>query len=105
MARQVGLWLGALILFAVLDQFISIKTQLFVLFSVLSVGGLVVAYGTIAKNKWGINFSAVSCPRCCAPLPTQRHPRSRRQKLWGGWTCSACGTEVDKWGREHLPYS
>ena len=97
------LWLGVLILCAVLDQFVSINTQFVVIFAALAVGGLLVAYGTIVKNNWGINLSAVSCPRCHSPLPKQRQPMSRRQRWWGGWTCSACGVEVDKWGREIPP--
>jgi hypothetical protein len=28
-----------------------------------------------------------------------RKPKNRRQALWGGWTCEACGLEYDKWGR------
>jgi hypothetical protein len=23
--------------------------------------------------------------------------------MWGGWTCSVCGAELDKWGRELPP--
>src|SRR5580698_3546039 len=102
MLGRATLGLGTLILVTVLARFVSTKTQLFVLFAVVACGGLLVAFGTISKNKWGMNFSAVSCPRCGALLPAQRQPRSRRQQLWGGWTCSFCGAEVDKWGRERL---
>lgn len=102
MVRHAILWLGVLIFVTILDQFVSIKTQLLVIFGVLAAGGLLVAYGTIARNKWGINLRAVSCPRCSAPPPPQRPSGSRSQRLWGGWTCSACGTEVDKWGRALL---
>lgn len=66
----------------------------------LSVGIVLVAYGTFAKNRWGINLQPVSCPRCKTPLPRLRKPQTWRQSLWGGWTCAACGAEVDKWGRE-----
>jgi hypothetical protein len=40
------------------------------------------------------------CPNCGIPVPTFRHPTSLRQALWGGWTCSNCGTEMDRGGRE-----
>jgi len=68
MVRHVTLWLGVLIFFTVLDQFVSIKTQLLVLIAVLTAGALLLAYGTIARNKWGINVHAVSCPRCGASI-------------------------------------
>jgi hypothetical protein len=74
-----------------------------VLFFLLAAGGALVAYGTAAKNRWGINLEAVSCPRCKTPLPGLREPRSLRQALWGGWTCPVCGAGVDKWGREVAP--
>ena len=40
------------------------------------------------------------CPECGEPVPVVRHPTSWRQALWGGWTCSACSTEMDRHGRE-----
>ena len=101
--RWLGIWLGALILGAFLDQFVPIKTQLLALFALLAAMGLLVAYGTIARNRWGINHSAVSCPRCHSPLPTQRQPRSRRQRLWGGWTCAACGAKSISGDAKYIP--
>lgn len=74
--------------------------SLAVIFGVLAVAGAVLIWGTVTKNRWGINLGEVSCPRCNAPLPKTRPPRSLRQRLWGGWTCPACGAEIDKWGRE-----
>lgn len=67
---------------------------------ILTAGMLLVVYGSIVKNKWGVNLSPVSCPRCKTPLPSVRKAQTRNQALWGGWTCSSCGAEVDKWGRE-----
>jgi disulfide bond formation protein DsbB len=61
---------------------------------------VLVIFGTIAKNRWGINLDPVSCPSCNTQFPQIRQPQSTRQALWGGGTCSKCGTEVDKWGRE-----
>jgi len=69
----------------------------------LAVGWGLVAYGTAAKSKCGINLDRISCPRCNTALPTLREPRSLRQAMWGGWTCPACGAGVDKWGREVAP--
>jgi hypothetical protein len=74
-----------------------------VVFGLLVVGGVLIIYSTIVKNKWGINPDPVSCPRCSAPLPRIRRPQTRRQAVWGGWTCPACRTEVDKWGRQTAP--
>ena len=78
-------------------------TALVVIFAVLAVGMALVIYGSIAKNKWGINLGQISCPRCNAELPKVRKPRSFQQSMWGGWTCPTCGLEVDKWGREVAP--
>jgi hypothetical protein len=60
--------------------------------------GLVI-YGTIAKNRWGINFARVSCANCGTPLPRVRAPASATEALWGGYTCPRCGCVMDKWGR------
>jgi hypothetical protein len=65
----------------------------------LGVGIVLVIYGTVAKNRWGINLDPVSCPCCNTPLSQIRNPQSIRQMLWGGWTCPKCGANVDKWGR------
>ena len=73
---------------------------LVVIFGLLAVGGAAVIYGTLVKNRWGINPCDVSCPQCNTPLPKLRRPRSLRQEMWGGWTCPSCGVAVDKWGRE-----
>ena len=71
-----------------------------VMVSVLALGLVLVSYGTLAKNNWGINLDRVSCPRCKTALPQVRVPRTRRETIWGGWTCPTCRAEVDKWGRE-----
>jgi hypothetical protein len=72
--------------------------------SVLFVGLLLVAVGTVTKNRWGINVQPVNCPDCGSPMPQVRQPKSLRQTLWGGGTCTRCGCEMDKWGRK-LPTS
>jgi hypothetical protein len=41
---------------------------------VIVVGMVLVIYGTVAENRWGINFSAVTCPCCKAPLPKSESP-------------------------------
>ena len=66
-------------------------------------GGLAIyalVVGTKEKGKWGVNLTPpTACPACAAPLPMTRIPKNLRQALWGGWTCSGCGKELDKWGR------
>lgn len=47
----------------------------------------------------GINLKPVHCPKCDLRQPQERRPLNRRQALWGGWTCPACKTEMDKYGR------
>src|SRR5262249_45445286 len=78
-------------------------TTLVAILFLLCVGAVLVAYGTAAKNKWGINLAEVFCPRCGTALPRMHEPRSLRQAIWGGWTCPVCGAGVDKWGREITP--
>lgn len=79
------------------DQVMNVVLDVIV--SILFLGALLVALGTVKKNRWGINTKPVNCPACGSPMPGVRQPRSLRQALWGGWTCEKCGCEVDKWGR------
>ena len=60
--------------------------------------GLVI-YGTVVRNDWGINFARVVCPNCGGEMARTRAPASFREALWGGGTCSQCGSKSDKWGR------
>lgn len=57
------------------------------------------------SGRWGFNLRTVACPRCHSRVPTFRLPTSFRQAMWGGWTCKACGCEMDKWGAEKHPTS
>ncbi len=52
------------------------------------------------KGDWGMNLSLPNCPKCGRKVPAIRKPTSARQAMWGGWTCSNCGCEIDKWGKE-----
>jgi len=53
------------------------------------------------ESKWGVNFNIKNtrCPNCNAGVPKVRIPRSRREALWGGWTCNHCGARMDKYGK------
>ena len=44
---------------------------LVLLFVVLAGPAILVVWGSISKNHWGINLHAVSCPRCSTALPLQ----------------------------------
>jgi hypothetical protein len=68
--------------------------------SVLLVGLVLVAYGTMVRNGWGINIRQVNCPHCNTPVPKARKPKSRREMLWGGSSCDKCGCQMDKWGNQ-----
>jgi prepilin signal peptidase PulO-like enzyme (type II secretory pathway) len=65
----------------------------------LLLGLILLVYGTIVKNKFGINFHRVLCPNCGTEMPKVRAPRSVTETLWGGFTCPKCGCRMDKWGR------
>jgi len=75
-------------------------TMLIVVLSLLGVGSVLVIFGTVTKNRWGINLEQVNCPRCKQARPQVRIPATTSQALWGGGTCQRCGCEMDKWGRE-----
>lgn len=77
-------------------------------------GGIYVFRDTKNKSgRWGLNINPikdwrlnpasilteVKCPNCDYVLPRIRVPKSLKQILWGGWTCSNCGQETDKWGK------
>jgi len=44
-----------------------------------------------------------TCPACGQRLPVIRRPASLREAVQGGWTCSGCGTAVDRQGRSLPP--
>jgi hypothetical protein len=50
------------------------------------------------RGRWGINLKGAVCPQCHTAAPTMRIPKNARQAMWGGWTCTQCGLEIDKWG-------
>lgn len=79
-----------------------LKETLHETFAPIAIVGLaLVIYGSFAKTKWGINLRPPKeCPRCGGAIGRVRSPRSAQQAFWGGWTCSSCGAELDKWGRE-----
>lgn len=68
------------------------------------VAALVAAVLVIAlwprEGPMGINLKRTYCPRCGHRVPRWRRPADGRQALWGGWTCSRCGCEMDKYGKE-----
>ena len=69
-------------------------------FGALAVGAVLAIRDTIRqRGKWGINLKPGPCLQCGTPMPIIRKPANLRQAMWGGWTCSECGLELDKWGR------
>lgn len=98
--------LGSIAVFVAFDILISllipdrVMNVMFILVaSLVLLGILLVGFGTVTKNQWGINLELVNCPACGSPMPRVRQPKSLREKLWGGGTCGKCGCEMDKWGR------
>ncbi len=53
------------------------------------------AFGMLSVST----FATPNCPTCGTQQPAQRKPTSFRQLVWGGWTCTKCGTEIDRHGR------
>ena len=62
-------------------------------------GLVLLVRGTAQRSRMGLNLNPTACPRCGVALPAIRAPKSVRQMLWGGWTCTGCGIELDKWGQ------
>jgi hypothetical protein len=60
-----------------------------------------VTWGTLNRNRWGLHFGKVLCPRCLLPIPPKTN--LLRRILVGGGTCNQCHSLVDKWGRERMP--
>ena len=83
--------------------------ELLVLASLACVGFSMLVFGSMfivtlvqtiqGKGDWGINLKGAACPQCGAKAPTFRMPKNARQALWGGWTCTACNIDMDKWGK------
>lgn len=67
-------------------------------------GAVVLAlWGTLERNRWGLNFGRVACPRCLRTIPNPGGLRGLRLRLLGGGACAECKTIVNKWGREIMP--
>jgi hypothetical protein len=49
--------------------------------------------------KWGIPLKRPNCPNCGLKQPLFRKPKNESQLLWGGYNCSKCDTEMDKYGK------
>jgi hypothetical protein len=76
-------------------------------FGLLAVGAFFVARDTIRqRGRWGICLTKPKCLKCGEPAPLVRMPASWNQTLWGGWTCTQCGFELDKFGNpvEEQPF-
>jgi hypothetical protein len=65
--------------------------------------GIMVKQTLRRKGKLGINFDPVCCPKCGKQMPSIRMPASFSEFLFGGWTCLACGTRLNKWGESINP--
>jgi hypothetical protein len=96
-----GQTLLALALFTVVEFLIpntALNIAFFAMLSLMLLGLVLVAYGTLVRNRWGINTHPINCPVCGLKLPKIRRPRSLHEMLWGGCTCEKCGCAMDKWG-------
>jgi hypothetical protein len=62
------------------------------------VGGIVAAFYVARMNKI---MRSQPCPRCGQMLGDKKPgAKSMTQVFWGGWTCPACGCDVDRQGKE-----
>ena len=85
-------------------QNINIDALVWVLLIVLLPLGIILSLVLIdtvrQRGRFGINVHVPNCPRCGQQVPVIRNPKSIRQFLWGGYTCTKCVCEIDKWGKE-----
>ena len=62
-----------------------------------AIGGVattMILFWIIIKNQ-----SPLACPNCDQEQPKFRKPKTFHQLMWGGNTCKACGTEIDRNGQ------
>jgi hypothetical protein len=103
-ALHSGVWCLPPSLTSALGRYAGLASSLVAVASLIGflafawIGLRFLARETARKGKWGINRNIVFCPDCGRQMPRFRIPRSLHQGLWGGWTCGACGCEIDKWG-------
>jgi ribosomal protein S27E len=72
---------------------------IFLVVVVPNVAALFIRRQIRAKGKFGLGPLKIVCPNCRSPQPFFREPNSFKQMMFGGYTCEACGTEIDKYGR------
>jgi len=81
---------------------LNLEIKLLLLICVFGISILIIAvsiYGTVAKNRWGVNLNPLICPVCGAAPTPARPGISLRRSFWGGRTCEVCETKMDNWGR------
>jgi len=61
------------------------------------VGGVVAVIAVIMMSYFA--WRKVQCPNCGTKPPLYRMPKNWQQLLWGGWTCSECGAEMNRQGK------
>ena len=77
-----------------------------VVVSLVLLGILLLAIGTVAKNRWGINLEPVNCAACGSPMPQVRQPKSLREgfglvrarNVDARWTSGAAGCSTNLTG-------
>jgi hypothetical protein len=82
-----------------MDTFVLLAIGVICFVAALVIGAGLLVYGTVVKNRWGINLRPLSCPNCGKQVPRARVPTSTSETLWGGATCPNCSCKMDKWGR------
>lgn len=70
------------------------------LFGFIIVGALAGLVGGLAVLVFALAQKTKSCPECGVKMPKFRKPANRQQMLWGGWTCSECGCEINRKGQK-----
>lgn len=71
---------------------------------VLALVGAVVMLGALvraARNRFrtGPAPERIHCPKCGEIVPAARTRPSAGRTIADGYTCTACGQSMDKWGR------
>ena len=51
-------------------------------------------------QKYGINLRPVYCPNCGKKQSRVRAPKDNEEAMFGGSTCPACGTRMNKYGQK-----
>jgi hypothetical protein len=65
----------------------------------LAIGLVIALVEIVLRLRMGASLAPMRCPNCATPQPFVRGPISFRRSIQGGWACTKCAIEIDRYGR------